>query len=119
MKTNAEEKFNEQVLWFVVVLVLASALPFQVPGGASLLSICLHTRVLVSFFLRTLFFFSVNFHFILPKFSQLGIENRGEKNVHSLPHFSQKVSLASPGLFRDFCSKDPANVCWTCANYGF
>lgn len=107
MKTNAVEKCYEQVLWFVVVLVLESVLPFQVPGVASLLSICLHTQMLVSFLLCRLSLF----HFMLPQFSQLGTENKAEK-MFTASHISlKKVSLASSGLFRDFCSKDPANMC--------
>lgn len=111
LKTNAVEKCYEQVLWFVVVLVLDSVLPFQAPGVASLLSTCLHTWMLVSFFLCRLSLFSVNFRFMLPELSQLGAENKAEK-MFTVSHISlKKVSLASSGLFRDFCSKDPANVC--------
>lgn len=119
MKTNAVEKCYEQVLWFVVVLDLDSVLPFQVLGVAFLLSSCLHTWMLVSFFLCRLSLFSVNFHFMLPELSQLGTENKAEK-MFIASHISlKKVSLASSGLFRDFFNKDPANVCWTCANDGF
>lgn len=111
MKTNAVEKHQEQVLRFVVVFLLDSALPFQVPRVASLLSICLHTWMLVSFFLRRLSLFSVNFHFVLPEFSQLGTEKRAEKMFTSSHISLKKVSLASSGLFRDFCNKDPEKVC--------
>lgn len=97
-------------LW-LVFFFLASALPFQVPHVASLLSICLHTWMLVSFFLHRLSLFSVNFHFMLPEFSQLGTENKAEK-MFTASHISlTKVSLASSGLLRGFCSIDPGNVC--------
>lgn len=107
MKTNAVEEYDEQVLCFVVVL--DSTLPFQVPGVASLLSMCLHTWVLVSFFLCRLSLFSANF--ILSEFSQLETENRAEKMFTASHILLKKVSPASSGLFRDFCSKGPANVC--------
>lgn len=91
MKTNAVEKYDEQVSCFVVVL--DSTLPFQVPGVASLLSMCLHTWVLVSFFLCRLSLFSANFNFMLSEFSQLETENRAEKMFTASHILLKKVHL--------------------------
>lgn len=45
---------------------------------------------------------------MLPEFSQLGTENRGEEIFTASHILLERVSLASSVLVRDFCGKDPA-----------